>query len=78
MDEKKILATIEKMLDKKLEPFESMLEKKLGPIVKRLGNMLWHTAKILVRHREIDQFSQRQVRRNRWKDSEVGGGKRNS
>ena len=46
MEENKILATIEKMFDKKLEPFESLLERKLGSIVKRLDNMQWHIAKI--------------------------------
>ena len=46
IEEKKILSTIKKMLDKKLELFESMQEKKLGPIVKRLDNMQWHIAKI--------------------------------
>ena len=45
MEEKKILATIEKMLDKNLKLFESMLERKLGPIVKRLDNMHFHIPK---------------------------------
>ena len=46
IEEKKILSTIKKMLDKKLELFESMQEKKRGPIVKRLDNMQCHIAKI--------------------------------
>ena len=39
MEEKKILATIEKVLDKNIGPFESLLKKKLGLTVKRLDNM---------------------------------------